>query len=221
VLVECDLGGKRCGVQSPAQAADLARFIAQVPSLHFGGLMTYPNTAALDAFVRETRSLLEPDHIPIERVSGGGTRVMGETHTHTELTEHRAGMYVYGDRHLMRTGATPLETIAFRVLTTVVSRPTPDRGILDAGSKTLSSDLLGLEGYGFICEYPEADIYTLSEEHAHVDLSACPRKPEIGERVTVIPNHVCPVTNLLDEVVGVRGGRVETVWKVAARGKVK
>jgi len=221
VLVECDLGGKRCGVQSPAQAADLARLIAQSPHLHIGGLMTYPNTERLDSFVRETRSLLAPDHIPIERVSGGGTRVMFEAHTHAELTEHRAGMYLYGDRHLMLAGATPLETIAFRVLTTIVSRPTPDRGILDAGSKTLSSDLVGVEGYGYICEYPEAHIYTLSEEHAHVDFSACPRKPDIGERVTVLPNHCCPVTNLLDEVVGVRGGKAEVAWEVAARGKVK
>ena len=146
---------------------------------------------------------------------------MFEAHTHAELTEHRAGLYLYGDRHLMLAGATPLETVAFRVLTTVVSRPTPDRGILDAGSKTLSSDLMGLEGYGYICEYPEAIIYGLSEEHAHVDFSACARKPEIGERVMVLPNHVCPVTNLMDEVVGVRGGEVEVVWQVAARGKVK
>lgn len=221
VLVECDLGGKRCGVQSPAQAAELARIIARSPGLTFGGLMTYPNTDALDAFVRETRALLEPEHLPIPRVSGGGTRGMFEAHTHAELTEHRAGMYVFGDRHLMLAGATPLETVAFRVLTTVVSRPTSERGILDAGSKTLSSDLMGLEGYGYICEYPEAVIYGLSEEHAHVDFSACARKPEIGERVTVLPNHVCPVTNLLDEVVGVRGGKVEGVWQVAARGKVK
>lgn len=221
VLVECDLGGMRCGVQSPAQAGELARLIAESPHLHFGGLMTYPNTDRLDSFVRETRSLLAPEHISIERVSGGGTRGMFEAHTHAELTEHRAGMYAYGDRHLMLAGATPLETVAFRVLTTVVSRPTPDRGILDAGSKTLSSDLLGLEGYGYICEYPEAYMYALSEEHAHVDFSACPRKPEIGERVTVIPNHVCPVTNLVDEVIGVRDGKVEGVWKVAARGKVK
>ncbi|GAB4579885.1 MAG: D-TA family PLP-dependent enzyme [Anaerolineales bacterium] len=221
VLVECDLGGKRCGVQTPAQAAELARFIAHSPGLVFGGLMTYPNTLSLDPFVRETRALLASDHLSIPRVSGGGTRGMFEAHTHRELTEHRAGMYVYGDRHLLLAGATPLETIAFRVRTTVVSRPTPDRGILDAGSKTLSSDLLGLEGYGYLCEYPKAVIYALSEEHAHVDFSACPRKPDIGEQVSVIPNHVCPVTNLLDEVVGVRAGQIETVWAVAARGKVK
>jgi len=199
----------------------LARLISQSPQLHFGGLMTYPNTDQLDPFVRATRALLTPEGIPIERVSGGGTAVMYRAHTHAELTEHRAGMYLYGDRHLMLGGATPLETIAFRVLATVVSRPTPERGILDAGSKTLSSDLMGLAGHGYICEYPQASIYALSEEHAHVDFSACADKPEIGERVTVLPNHVCPVTNLLDEVIGVRGERVEVVWPVAARGSIQ
>jgi D-serine deaminase-like pyridoxal phosphate-dependent protein len=221
VLVECDTGGQRCGVQSPAEAAGLARLIARSPNLRFGGLMTYPNTEHLDAFVRETRTALAADGIPIECVSGGGTKCMWQAHTHRELTEHRAGMYLYGDRHLMLAGATPLETIAFSVIATVVSRPTPERGILDSGSKTLSSDLLGLEGYGYICEYPQAKIYALSEEHAHVDFAECQRKPELGERVTVLPNHCCPVTNLLDEVVGVRGDRVEVTWPVSARGKVK
>jgi D-serine deaminase-like pyridoxal phosphate-dependent protein len=102
----------------------------------------------------------------------------------------------------------------------VISRPTPDRGILDAGSKTLSMDLHGLDGYGYICEYPEAKIYALTEEHGHVDFSACPRKPEIGERVSVIPNHCCVVTNLFDEFVGVREDQVEVTWQIEARGTV-
>jgi D-serine deaminase-like pyridoxal phosphate-dependent protein len=104
-----------------------------------------------------------------------------------------------------------------KVHTTIVSRPTADRGVLDAGSKSLSSDLHGLDGYGYICEYPDAKIYALSEEHGHVDFSACATKPEIGERVTVIPNHCCTVTSLFDEVVGTRGGQVKVVWKVTAR----
>ncbi len=103
----------------------------------------------------------------------------------------------------------------------MVSRPTPERGILDAGSKSLSSDLHGLDGYGYICEYPEAKIYQLTEEHGHVDFAACPRKPEIGERLTVIPNHCCTVTSLFDEVVGARRGEVEVTWQVAARGTVR
>ncbi len=221
VLVECDTGAQRCGVQSPAEAAELAQLIAGLPGLRFGGLMTYPNTDQLDYFARATRALLKGSGLGLERVSGGGTACMWQAHTHPELTEHRAGMYIYGDWHIVQSGAMTLDDVAFGVLATVVSRPTRTRGILDTGSKVLSSDLLGQPGYGHLREYPEAHIERLSEEHGHVDFSRCARAPEIGERVTVVPNHVCPVTNLLDEIVGVRNGQVEVTWPVAARGTVK
>ena len=221
VLIECDTGAHRCGVQSPQEAAELARLIDKLPNLHFGGLMTYPTNEHLDRFVRETRSLIKGDGLQLERVSGGGTPCMWEAHTHPELTEHRAGIYVYGDRLTLRSGAVTLDTCALRVYTTVVSRPTLERGILDAGSKSLSSDLHGLDGYGYICEYPDAKIHALSEEHGHVDFSACTRKPEIGERVSIIPNHCCTVTSLFDEVLGVRGDKVDVTWQVVARGTVR
>lgn len=221
VLIECDTGLKRCGVQTPQEAAELARLIHRSPNLHFGGLMTYPTSDATDAFIQETRALLAGDAIQIERVSGGGSPGMWQAHLHPDVTEHRAGIYVYGDRLTLRSGAVTLDTCALRVHATVVSRPTPDRGVLDAGSKSLSSDLHGLDGYGYICEYPDAKLYLLSEEHGHVDFSACARKPEIGERVSIIPNHCCTVTSLFDEVVGARGDQVEVTWKVAARGTVR
>jgi D-serine deaminase-like pyridoxal phosphate-dependent protein len=220
VLIECDIGLNRCGVQSPHEAAELGRLIGSLPHLHFGGLMAFPMNEELDDFVRETRSLLNEDRLPIERVSGGGTPGMWRAHTHPELTEYRAGIYVYGDRLSLRSGAVTLDTCALKIHATVVSRPTSDRGILDAGSKTLSSDLHGLDGYGYICEYPEAKISALSEEHGHVDFSACACKPEIGERVNIIPNHCCMVTSLFDEVIGVRGDHVEETWQVAARSAV-
>jgi len=220
VLVECDTGLHRCGVQSPREAARLARLIHTSPGLHFGGLMTYPTSDATDAFINETRALLDQDNIAIDRVSGGGSPTMWQSHLHPDVTEHRAGIYVYGDRLTLRVGAVTLDQCALRVFATVVSKPTPERGILDAGSKSLSSDLHGLDGYGYICEYPDAKIYALSEEHGHVDFSACQRKPAIGERVSIIPNHCCTVTALFDEVVGVRGDHVEVVWKVAARSTV-
>jgi len=72
-----------------------------------------------------------------------------------------------------------------------------------------------------ILEYPEANIYALSEEHGHVDFSKPARRAEIGERVTVIPNHCCTVTNLFDEVYGVRQGEVEVVWPIEAGGLVR
>ena len=220
VLIECDTGLHRCGVQSPQEAAELARLIGQLPNLHFGGLMTYPTSDATDAFIKETRALVDQAGLQIERVSGGGSPAMWQAHLHSDITEHRAGIYVYGDRLTLRSGAVTVDRCALRVYATLVSKPTPERGILDAGSKSLSSDLHGLEGYGHICEYPDAKIYGLSEEHGHVDFSACDRKPEIGERVSIIPNHCCTVTCLFDEVVGVRGDQVEVVWKVAARGTV-
>jgi D-serine deaminase-like pyridoxal phosphate-dependent protein len=221
LLIECDTGLHRCGVQSPQEAAELARLINSSPNLYFGGLMTYPTSEATDVFIKETRALLTKDDIQIERVSGGGTPSIWQAHLHPDVTEHRAGIYVYGDRLTLRSGAVTLDTCALRVYATVVSRPTSERGILDSGSKSLSSDLHGLDGYGYICEYPDAKIYSLSEEHGHVDFSACEHKPEIGERVSIIPNHCCTVTCLFDEVVGVRGDQVEVVWKVAARSTVR
>lgn len=220
VLIEFDAGLERCGVRSPQEAAELARLITSLPNLHFGGLMTFPVNEHLDRFVQETRTLLKDDRIPIERVTGGGTPGMWKAHLHHELTEYRAGIYVYGDRLSLRAGAVTLETCALKVLATVVSRPTADRGVLDAGSKTLSSDLHDLDGYGYISEYPEARIDKLSEEHGHVDFSACARKPEIGERVSIIPNHCCMVTSMFDQVIGVRDGNVAITWQVAARSAV-
>ncbi|HWQ15757.1 MAG TPA: D-TA family PLP-dependent enzyme [Roseiflexaceae bacterium] len=218
VLVECDTGGGRCGVQSPEEAAQLARLIAASPGLRFGGLMTYPNSPGTDPFVRAAKELLAADGIAVARVSGGGSPVMWQAHECREITEHRAGTYVYGDRKMVAVGAMRLEECALSVVCTVVSRPTATRGILDGGSKAFSSDTLGLEGYGLILEYPAARIYGQSEEHGHVDFSACARAPEVGERVTVIPNHACVVSNLFNQVVGARRGAVEVVWPVAARG---
>ena len=108
-----------------------------------------------------------------------------------------------------------------RVLATVVSRPTDGRAILDTGSKTLSSDTVGLDGFGVIVEYPQLVLAKFSEEHGHVDCSASNARPHIGERVTIIPNHACAVTNLHDVLYGVRGDRVERVFKVEARGRVQ
>jgi D-serine deaminase-like pyridoxal phosphate-dependent protein len=220
VLVEFDTGMHRCGVGLPEEAAELARLIARSPGLKFAGLMTFPHNAASDDFVSDTRRLLQSAGVAIPCVSYGGTPTVWEAHLRSEVTEYRAGTYVYGDRSLLASGAVAPDQIALTVVTTVVSRPTSDRGIIDGGSKTFSSDLLGMTGHGLILEYPEARFYGMSEEHGNVDFAECPRKPEIGERLTVIPNHCCPVSNLFDSVVGVRGDVVEVTWPVAARGTV-
>jgi len=107
------------------------------------------------------------------------------------------------------------------VRTTVVSRPTDGRAILDAGSKVMTYEQYYAKGFGRILEYPDAEIAGFSEEHGMVDLAGSASKPRIGEVVSVVPNHCCVVTNMMDEVHAVRGGKVEAVWPVAARGKVR
>ena len=219
VLVEFDTGANRCGAQSPAEAADLARQIEAASGLHFAGLMTYPSNQNTDSLVREIRSLLAADGIAVTHVSGGGSPRMWEAHHHTEVTEYRAGTYVYGDRSLVKKGTMTLAQCALRVITTVMSHPVPERAIFDGGGKALSYDTLDPEaGHGYVVEYPETRIYGLSEEHAHVDFSRSARKPQIGERVSIIPNHCCLVSNLFNQIVGVRGDEVEVIWPVACRG---
>ena len=106
------------------------------------------------------------------------------------------------------------------MLATVVSRPTADRVVLEAGSKALAADLCPLPGHGHIVGYPAAVITTLNEEHAIADFAACPRRPLIGDRVRIIPNHACVVSNLFDQVHLVENGRFVGTEPVAARGKL-
>lgn len=221
VLVECDAGAGRNGVPSPAEAAALAGLIHHLPGLRFAGLMFYPITERTGEFARAALDEVKRAGLVCDVISTGGTPSSVRLRSVPGVTEHRAGAYVFNDRSHVEAGWCTWEECAMRIRTTVVSRPSPGRAILDAGSKTLSSDLLGLRGYGYVVEYPGAVIAGLSEEHGILDLSACRRKPEVGEVVTVIPNHACVVTNLHDSLVGVRRGRVETVWRVQARGRVR
>ncbi len=154
-------------------------------------------------------------------VSGGGTPGIFTAQNLGVLTEHRAGTCVYNDAMVVASGTATWDDCAMRVRTTVVSRPTETRAVLDAGTKVLTSDQYGMKGYGHVIEYPAAVIGALSEEHAIVDLAACPERPRVGDVVHVVPNHCCVVSNMVDEVYGVRGGALETTWRVAARGTVR
>lgn len=223
VLVECDTGLGRCGVQTPEAAVALAVVIAASPGLRFAGLMTYPAPNSHDRvelFMSAAKAGCLAQIGSCDVISSGGTPSMKSVPKHSVITEYRPGTYIYNDRSLMARGAATLEECALVVAATVVSRPTPDRAIIDAGSKTLSSDLLGLTGYGLIRDYPDAVITGLSEEHGHVDLSACTRKPEVGEIISIVPNHACVVTNLFDQVQLHRGGDVTEAMGVDARGRV-
>jgi len=223
VLVECDTGGGRCGVQSPEAAAELAGLIARSPGLIFGGLMTYPAAGThgrVEEFMTVARDRAIRAAGSCATITSGGTPAMRTFTGSKVVTEYRPGTYVYNDRSLIARGDARVEDCALRVAATVVSRPTADRAILDSGSKTLSSDLLGLTGYGMLPDFPGAMIAGLSEEHAVVDLSGAGKRPDVGEVVSVIPNHACVVTNLTDRVFLHRGMVAPAATAVDARGRV-
>lgn len=223
VLVDCDTGYGRTGVQTPAHATELAELAHTLPGLRFAGLMTFPTLPESGPWLRAARERIQARGLPVGRVSGGGTPRALHTHEVGEITELRVGTYVLGDRSCIADGSVPVEDCALTVLATVVSRPTAGRIVLDAGSKSLTSDRAKYEqaGFGAIVELPEAEIYSLSEEHALVDVSRCTREPEVGEVVTVIPNHACGTVNLHDEVLVSRSLRPLGRWRVAARGEVR
>ena len=223
VLVECDTGMGRCGVQTPAAAVALAQKIANLPGLHFGGLMTYPMAGQVEAnaaWLAAAKLALASAGLPAEIVSNGGTPDLWRAHEVTAATEHRPGTYIYLDRFQVAKGVGGFEDCALTVLATVVSRPTEDRAIIDAGSKALTSDTLGLTGFGLIEAYPEAVIVGLSEEHGTIDLSNCTTKPQIGDKLRIIPNHACVVSNLFDTVTLIAGDAVVETVAVGARGRV-
>jgi D-serine deaminase-like pyridoxal phosphate-dependent protein len=221
-LVECDTGFGRNGVQTPEAALDLARLAMRLPRLRFEGLMTFPNREPQTRlFFERALELFKRADIPLPVVSGGGTPAIFTTQNFPMLTEHRAGTYIFNDVMVVRSGTATWDDCAMRVRVTVVSRPTPGRAVIDAGTKVLTSDQYGVPGFGHVMEYPEAVVAGLSEEHGIVDLSACPERPAVGEVVHVVPNHCCVVSNMVDELYGVRGAMVEAVWPVAARGRVR
>ena len=236
VLVEFDVGMRRCGVLPGSAALELARKIEKMPGLRFRGLMTFPGNIWGEEADREKGAkqvaelvdqTLEPFRkagMDVEIVSGGSTPSAFLTHKIPGITEIRPGTYVYNDLNTYYQGACRLEDCAARVVATVVSTAVPGRAMIDAGSKTLSSDALGSgprTGHGYVVEAPDAGIIKLNEEHGHLDITNSTHQFHVGEVVSVIPNHVCACVNLHDEVFLVRKGQVKGTWKVAARGKVR
>ncbi|MCP1200251.1 D-TA family PLP-dependent enzyme [Notoacmeibacter sp. MSK16QG-6] len=202
VLVECDTGAHRCGVTTPEAAADLTRMIDAAPGLVFGGLMTYPAPGGrkdVANFMTATCAILSRAGIDCPEISSGGTPDMWQADKSGGVTEYRAGTYIYNDRSLIKRGVCTLDDCAGRVVATVVSRPAGDRAVIDAGSKVLTSDLLGLSGYGLIVGHPTIAIEALSEEHG--TLTSDGEMPlAVGDRIEIVPNHVCVVSNMFDAI---------------------
>lgn len=219
VLAEMGSYNERTGVPTPAGVVELTKQMDSLPGLAVRGLAIYPTGVQNKDQVAEAVAGMQAAGLSTEIISGGGTPVAMQAHLVPGITEHRAGTYIFNDKMLIDAGvATPAEC-ALRVLVTVASLPVPERGVLDGGTKTFSAD--GGFPIGIVSDYPEARIYKMNEEHGYLDISNCDPRPRIGDRLWVIPNHVCVTVNLHNQVYGVRGETVEGIWPVAARGLVQ
>ena len=224
VVIECDTGRKRAGVETPAEAIALAKEVAASKGLTFAGFMLYPTeTGWADAqrFYDEALAGVRALGLEPRIVSTGGTPNLKNVGSLKGATEHRFGTYIYNDRMQVAAGVATWDDCALNVYSTVVSRAGPERGILDAGSKTLTPDTGGLDGYGLILEHPEAKIARFAEEHGFLDLSRTNTRPNVGDVVRIVPNHVCVVVNMFDEVVMVRADEIVGTLPIAARGKLR
>lgn len=224
VVVECDTGRKRAGVETPAEAIALACEIVASKGLRFAGFMLYPTETGwgeAQKFLDEALAGVRAHGLDAAIISTGGTPNLKNVGKLKGATEHRPGTYIYNDRMQVAAGVAGWDDCALTIYSTVVSRAAPERGILDAGSKTLTSDSGGLEGYGLILEHPEAKIARFAEEHGFLDLARSNTRPKVGDVVRIVPNHVCVVVNMMDEVVMVRGDEIVGTLPVAARGKLR
>ncbi|HYG74541.1 MAG TPA: alanine racemase [Planctomycetota bacterium] len=235
ILIDIDAGMHRTGVQSPREALELGQAVSTQRGLRLDGIMFYPGhisgpaatqaaaLASVEALVAETISLFKKSGLNCSIVSGGSTPTLLRSHLVPSQTEIRPGTYIFNDMNCVHGGSAALEECAARLVCTVVSDAVPNQIVLDGGTKTFTSDRCGPapeSGHGFILEYPKAKIVKLTEEHAQVDVSACERRPRIGERVSVIPNHICPCVNLQDSAwVREKDGSIQPL-KVDARGKL-
>jgi D-serine deaminase-like pyridoxal phosphate-dependent protein len=239
VLVKVDTGLGRVGVVPGAPTVALARQVADAPGLRFGGICMhegqtykYPDPeeraevgrAAARTLV-ETAQALTAAGLPPARVSSGSTPGGPAAASVPGITEMRPGNYAFYDAMQVGLNVVHAERCALRVLTTVVSHSARDRAVVDAGSKTLTSDtgvhgMTSSGGHGIVVGKGDIQIVGLSEEHGWLRLDPHGNDVRIGEMLELIPVHSCPVANLAEELVMVRGGDIVDRWSVAAAGKV-
>lgn len=236
VMIEMDVGFERCGFSNEADLLALARKVADLPALEFRGLMFFPGNfgvgpeerAAMrirvNDFLKRTLESFSSAGLPVQIVSGGSTPTAYEGSYFYGVNEVRPGTYIFNDRNTVAVSACTLDDCALSVLVTVVSTAVPGRAVIDGGSKTFSYDRFqggDGSGYGIVKEDPAAALERFSEEHGHLNIQRSERRYRIGDRLSIIPNHVCTTVNMHDEIYGVRGERVEEVWRVEGRGKVR
>jgi D-serine deaminase-like pyridoxal phosphate-dependent protein len=235
VLVEVDTGLHRLGRPAGAPSAELASSIGRVPGVEVLGLLTHAghayrakDSAALRAVAErealdliETASLCERTGLAIREISVGSTPTARAAAQVRGVTEIRPGTYVFNDVQQLRLGTATEDGCAARVLVTVVARPAEDRFVVDGGTKAFTSDGANgppYPGRGVVHGRPELRLDWMSEEHGvgHIDPGG---SLEIGDRLEVIPLHVCSTVNMFDVAYALRGGRVERELTIAGRGK--
>ncbi|MCH7563575.1 MAG: alanine racemase [Gemmatimonadetes bacterium] len=231
VLVEIDAGLGRVGLQTPAEAVRLAGEIRESPALEYAGIMFYPgqirsHSSTQDADLAVLRGLLEAFYDALgaaglapSLVSGGSTPTLWRSHEIPGLTEIRPGTCIFFDREGLAIDVAGPEHLAYSVLATVVSMAVSGQAVVDAGSKALAKEARGGDdGFGFLLDRPEVLVRSLSEEHGILDISATDWRPAVGDRVRIVPNHVCVSVNLQDHLLAVDGEHVER-WPLEARGR--
>jgi len=224
VLVEVNVGINRCGVAPGEPALDLAREVAGLDNLIFKGVMGYEGGMFLqdpeekarrcdraNRLLVDTAELIRRNHIPVEIVSAGGSNTHLLTGLHPGITEIQVGSYVTMDRHNQDYGLDFHQ--ALTVLATVISRPEPGRAVIDAGMKALSLDA-GLP----VCLDEGLTLTALNEEHGHLAVADPGRALSPGDKVELVPSHGCTTIPLHDHYVITRGGRIESLTPIAARG---
>ena len=222
-LIEIDVGVGRTGAQSPEQAVEIAQACSD---FNFRGIFYWPSWLdeagfrAACAKIDAVLAALAASGFEAKIVSGGSTPGAAKTPLIPRTTEIRPGSYVFYDASSLAAKLCVEADCALRVLTTVVSTAVPGQCVIDAGSKTFSSDqTVGAGTFGHFVDHPWT-MRKLNEEHGYVEIDG-PGGARVGEKVWVVPSHCCATVNLHDEMWYGRGGRVEGSWKVAARGKVR
>jgi D-serine deaminase-like pyridoxal phosphate-dependent protein len=234
VLVEVDTGLHRLGRPPGPPTADLVAQVARVPGVEVVGLLTHAGHAYRARTPGELRRLAEREVLDLVETAALCRRVgvelrelsVGSTPTARigafvdGVTEIRPGTYALNDATMLRLGVATEATVAARVLVTVVARPTDERFVVDGGSKCFTTDNMGtVPDWLVVAGRPDLHLDFLSEEHGVGHRSGGALR--IGERLQVLPSHVCACVNLFDVAYGVRGDRVERELPIAGRGKVR
>lgn len=236
LLCEVDVGLNRVGVTPGPELIELGQQLVRLPRLRLDGITFYPghiksNDEDSDRKIDELSQLIQRiagdwkrAGLPLKTISGGSTPLLFQSHRVAGLTEIRPGTYIYNDKNTWFNSACAQEDCAASILTTVVSTARPQQMIIDGGSKTFSSDrLVGSSemSFGYVVDAPGAVFHKMNEEHGFVDLRNAEREFSVGDRVRIIPNHICVAVNLQERIYGVRGDEVVESWCVAARGKLQ